>query len=144
MTCINGTQSKEITALHRAPCFFFLFSLSLLIKMTVPAPFLNFLPGFSHSALPWRAVLWMTSLKAFICLQGKCLLTHPLWESEFTFQRNLSSQYFVPESLEFSPCTCWLLLWATSRKRNTSSCSFKQNNGWLSGCNGSFCTELFP
>lgn len=67
--------------------------------MTVPAPFLNFLPGFSHSALPLRAVLWMTSLKAFICLRGKWLLTHPLWESEFTFQRNLFFSVLLCQSL---------------------------------------------
>jgi len=35
--------------------------------MTIPALSLNFLPGFSHSVLPLRAVFWMTSLKAHRC-----------------------------------------------------------------------------
>lgn len=122
------------------PCFLPLFSWSLLIKMTISDRSPNFLPGFSHSALPLRTVLWMTPLKAHHCF-------HLPARETTAYSSPLGNQVYLPrKSLHYScagvfakfSVSCWLFLCATSRNRNTCSCSFMQESEWLWGSNSSF------
>lgn len=70
--------------------------------MTVPALSLNFLPGFSHSALPLRAVLWMTSLKAHHCF-------HLPVREMTAYSSPLGNQVYLPRKSLFFSALYWSL-----------------------------------